>query len=84
MGLTATTSSVSSTHGSALSLVSPVGPAVGGVFVVAALLVVLAFYDVLDATEAGDEPFQSMLIAAIVPLAVAFVGTVLVRVLAHL
>lgn len=83
MGITATTTSVSSAQESAISLFASVGPGVGGVFVVAALLVVLAFYDVLDATGAGDDTLRTMLVAAIVPLTVTFVGTVLVKVLAY-
>ena len=65
MGLTAIVSSAASAAGSAssaassstsvASLTSPVGLGIGGVFVAAALIILLAYFDVLDATE-GAEP----------------------------
>lgn len=48
---------------------------IGGVFVAAALIVLLAYFDVLDAAG-GNETVRQTLMASIIPLALAFAGVV--------
>ena len=82
MGLTAgavsSSASSSSAAGvsSATSLLSPVGLGVGSVFVAAALILLLAYYDVIDASDIHDDRTRTMLGTAIAPLLVAFIADV--------
>jgi amino acid transporter len=73
MGLTAIVSSATST---AVSMLSPVGMGVGGVFVAGALLFLLSYLDMLDASSVEDQQLRQTLVAIIVPLAVVFAGVV--------
>lgn len=85
MGLTAIVSSAGAgVSASALSLLSPVGLGVGGVFVAAALIYLLAYLDLLNASEAEHRALRRMLVATIIPLSVAFAGVVVFRTLALL
>jgi hypothetical protein len=67
---------------SVASLLTPVGLGVGGAFVAAALLVLLAYFDVFSATEEADETVRLTLIATIIPLTVTFIGILTFRSLA--
>lgn len=69
------TSSASASATSIASLLSPVGMGIGGVFVAAALIVLLAYFDILDAAD-GNETVRRTLVASIIPLALAFTGVV--------
>lgn len=79
MGLTAIVSSSSASAGSAsaTSLMSAVGLGVGGVFVAAALIVLLAYLDLVDASERLSEHSRTMLVATILPLGLTFSAIVL-------
>lgn len=99
MGLTAIVSSAASSTSSAssaassttaasastsvVSLTVPVGLGIGGVFVTAAVILLLAYFDVFTATEDADESIRSTLIASVVPLALVFVGVVVFRTIAY-
>lgn len=91
MGLSAvvssSASSVSST--SVTSLLSPVGIGIGGGFVALALVLLLAYYDILDAHDAtvpaqyayssaayDHTELKRTLVASILPLLLAFGGVV--------
>lgn len=80
MGLTAITSSATSAAAgaasAATSLLSPVGAGVGGVFVAAALIVLLAYLDLFDASEYESRQVRNTVLATIVPLALTFAGIV--------
>lgn len=93
MGLTAIVSSAASSTSSAsatsasmsvASLTLPVGLGIGGVFVTAAVILLLAYFDVLNATEDADESIRMTLVASIVPLAIVFVSVVVFRTMAYL
>lgn len=75
-------SSAASASTSVASLVSPVGMGVGSVVVAAALILLLGYYDVLDASGDADDGMRMTLVASIVPLAMAFAGVVLFQALA--
>lgn len=77
-------SSAASASTSVASLTSPVGLGIGGVFVAAALIVLLAYFDVVDATEEADTSVRTTVVAAFVPLVIAFVGVVAFHTLAIL
>lgn len=79
-----TASSAASASMSVASLTLPVGLGIGGVFVTAAVILLLAYFDVLNATEDADESIRMTLVASIVPLAIVFVGVVVFRTLAYL
>lgn len=90
MGLTAIVSSAASSSSagagvsaSATSLLSPVGAGVGGIFVAAALIYLLAYLDLLDAVDV-DPPVRTAIVSAIIPLFVVFAGIVTFRTLALL
>lgn len=84
MGLTAIVSSAASSASSAgagvsasvTSLLSPVGLGVGGIFVAAALIYLLAYLDLVDAVEEDMAAIRRVLLAAIIPLIVVFAGIV--------
>ena len=76
MGLTAITSSAAS---AAISLLSPVGLGVGGVFIAAALVLLLSSYDLLDAADYDHEGVRTTMLAMIVPLMITFGGIVLFK-----
>lgn len=97
MGLTAIVSSAASSTSSASSAASatsesmsvasltlPVGLGIGGVFVTAAVILLLAYFDVLNATEDADESIRTTLLASIIPLAIVFVGVLVFRTIAYL
>lgn len=83
MGLTAiisssaSSSSASAGSAAATSLVSSVGLGVGGIFVAVALVLLLAYLDVFNAADWGDERVSKMLVATILPLGVTFGSIVL-------
>lgn len=70
-------SSASSASSSVLSLLSPVGLGVGGVFVAAALILLLAYFDILNATDDADASLLQTLIATTIPLAAAFAAVII-------
>lgn len=77
MGLTAiVSSSASAGSASATSLMSAVGLGAGGIFVAAALIFLLAYLDLFDASEKQNERVRTMLVATILPLGVTFGGIV--------
>lgn len=92
MGLTAIVSSSASSASSSAagasasvtSMLSPVGAGIGGVFVAAALIWLLAYLDLLDASELQSDRFRQTLAATIIPLFVVFVGIVTFRTMALL
>ena len=80
MGVTAivptSSSSGSIEAGSMISLQSPVGLGVGGVFVAIALVVALAYFDLLQGAEA-DVKIRRYVLGSIVPLLLTFSTIVL-------
>lgn len=62
---------------SATSLLTPVGLGVGGTFVAGALILLLAYFDLLDASGREAKDVQMMLLAAIGPLLITF-GAIIV------
>lgn len=81
MGLTAIVSSSASASSSSASvsvasLTSPVGLGVGGIFVAAALILLLSYFDMLEAADDANESIRMTLVASIVPLTIAFAGVV--------
>lgn len=84
MGLTAIVSSSASSASSSsaaasasvTSMLSPVGAGVGGIFVAATLIWLLAYLDLLDASDLQSDRLRQTLAATIVPLFVVFVGIV--------
>jgi hypothetical protein len=75
MGLTAgVSSSAAGVSSSAISLTSPVGVGVGGVVVAAALILLLAYYDVINASAADYSKVKETVPAAIGPLLLTFGG----------
>lgn len=80
----ASSASSASASTSVASLVSPVGMGVGGVFVAASLILLLAYFDVFAATDDPDDAVRTTLVASIVPLAIAFAGVVVFQALAFL
>jgi hypothetical protein len=52
---------------------------VGGVFVAATLILLLSYYDLLDASERDARRVQRALVATIVPLGLTFGATVLYK-----
>lgn len=90
MGLTAIISSAASSSAagagvtaSATSMLAPVGAGVGGIFVAAALIYLLAYLDLLDAVE-GRTPSRGAVVATVIPLFVVFAGIVAFQTLALL
>lgn len=90
MGLTAIISSAASSSSagagvsaSVTSMLSPVGAGIGGIFVAAALIYLLAYLDLLDAVD-SDTRIRGALIATIIPLFIVFMGIVGYRTLALL
>lgn len=81
MGLTAIISSSSSSASAgvsaATSLLSPVGLGVGGIFVAAALVLLLAYLDLFDASAIDDPEVRTTVLATVVPLALTFGAIVL-------
>lgn len=64
---------------SAISLLSPVGLGVGGVFVAASLIFLLAYLDLYDASESNDPQLRTTLVVTIVPLLLTFGAIVLFK-----
>lgn len=86
MGLTAISSgaasSASSSAGvsaSVTSLLTPVGLGVGGVFVAAMLVYLLAYLDIVKTFDANVEYHKRTLLAGIIPLLIAFGSIVLYK-----
>lgn len=75
-------SAASSASTSVASLISPVGMGVGSVVVAAALILLLGYFDVLNASGDTDDGMRITLVASIIPLATAFAGVVLFQALA--
>lgn len=98
MGLTAIASSAASSASSAsgaasgesvvsmsiASLTVPVGPGIGGVLVTAAVILLLAYFDVLNTMEDANESVRTTLVASIVPLMIVFVGVVVFQTISYL
>jgi len=81
MGLTAIVSSSASASStsastSATSLLSPVGAGIGGIFVFAALILALAYFDVFDAADKFSDRTRNTMIPVITTL--SFVATAIV------
>lgn len=83
MGLTAIVSSSASSASSTsvTSLVSPVGVGVGGVFVAVALILLLAYLDLLKTSELDTPELRRTLVLSISPLLIAFAGVVVFKAL---
>jgi len=87
MGLVAIISSVlgSSSAGAgsagagagALGLFTSVGAGVGGIFVAATLIYLLAYLDLFDAAEVENPELRRTVVAITIPLGMAFAGVVL-------
>jgi hypothetical protein len=56
---------------------SAVGLGAGGIFVAAALVLLLAYLDVFDASGKENERVRTMLVATILPLGITFSGAVI-------
>jgi hypothetical protein len=69
MGLIA---SSSASAASSLSLFASVGIGVGGILITGVLLYLLAYLNVVEATEHNREQLRSLLVAASVPLVFVF------------
>lgn len=87
MGVTAVVSSAGSTSSagvsvSAISLLSPIGPGIGGVFVAGMLLYLLVYLDLVGVAPIESVDVRSTLLAIIVPLLIVFCGIVAFRTLA--
>lgn len=74
MSLTAIVSS--NAPADSLSLLSSQGVGIGGIFVTALLAYLLAYLNVVEASERNRRGLRSLLVAAIVPLALVFAGIV--------
>lgn len=74
MSLTAIVSS--NAPADSLSLLSTQGVGIGGIFVTALLAYLLAYLNVVEASERNRQGLRSLLVAAIVPLALVFAGIV--------
>jgi hypothetical protein len=74
MGLIASSSASSA---SALSLFTGVGVGAGGIFVTVLLTYLLAYLNVVEASERSRRQLQSLLVLASVPLMFVFAGIVL-------
>lgn len=73
MGLTAgVSSSAAGSSLSATSLLSPVGVGTGGIVVAAALILLLAYYDIIDASVRDYSDVQQVVPSAIGPLLLTF------------
>lgn len=70
--------------GAATSLLTAIGVGVGGIFVAIALILLLAYLNLLDASERDVEHLQTFATAAVVPLFVTFVAIVVFEALAVL
>lgn len=68
-----------SSAASAISLLSPVGLGVGGVFVAASLIFLLAYLDLYDASESNDPQLRTTLAVTIIPLLLTFGAIVLFK-----
>lgn len=75
MGLTAAVTS-GTPSASSLSLISTVGVGAGGIFVTALLVYLLAYLNVVEASERNRQHLQSLLVVASIPLAFVFVSVV--------
>lgn len=64
---------------SATSLLTPIGLGVGGIFVAGTLILLLAYFDLLDASRRDAEDIQIMLLAAIGPLLITFGAIIVFR-----
>lgn len=76
--------SATTATGGSVSLFATVGVGVGGIFVTALLVYLLAYLNVLNASERNRERLQSLLVAAILPLTFVFFAFVLYQSLAVL
>ena len=83
MGLTAIVSSSASSASSAsvTSLMSPVGVGVGGLFVAVALILLLAYLDLLKASKWDTPELRRTLMVTVIPLIIAFAGVVVFKAL---
>jgi len=76
MGLTAVVSP-SGSSGGALSLLSALGVGAGSVFVIAILVYLLAYLNVIEASERNRQRLRWLLVSVSIPLVFAFAGVVL-------
>lgn len=76
MGVTAGVSSVAEGV-AATSLFSPVGAGVGSIFVAGCLVLLVAYYNLVETTHDDQEHVRTMLIALLGPLLLTFTGIVL-------
>lgn len=75
MGLTSVVSSASSA--SSLSLLSGLGVGAAGIFVTVALVYLLAYLNIVEASERNRKHLRSLLVVVSVPLTFAFAGMIL-------
>ncbi len=66
-----------SASASAISLLSPIGLGVGGIFVAATLIFLLAYFDLFDTADITNPQLRTTLLVTIVPLLLTFAGIVL-------
>jgi len=76
MGLTAVVSP-SGSSGGPLSLLSALGVGAGSVFVIAILVYLLAYLNVIEASERNRQRLRWLLVSVSIPLVFAFAGVVL-------
>ena len=76
VGLTVAVSSTRSS-GSTPALLSGLGVGVAGIFVTAILIYLLAYLNVVQNSERDRSSLRSLLVAASVPLSVAFAGVLI-------
>lgn len=81
MGMTAVYSS-SSGLGESVSLLTTPGVRIGGIFITAALVYLLAYLNVLEASEHNRRRLRTLLVIAIFPLATVFIAIVTIETLA--
>ena len=61
---------------SATSLLTSIGLGVGGIFVAGALILLLAYLDILEAFERDDRHIRILLFAGVSPLSITFAAIV--------
>lgn len=83
MGLTAIVSTVASAASSSasagagvVSMTTTVGTGIGGIFVAASLIYLLAYLDLFDASGETDPEVRRTIVATILPLLIVFAGIV--------
>ena len=81
MGLTAVVSSNAQASGT-LSLLSSLGVGLGGILVTALLIYLLGYLNVVEASVVSRRQLRSLLVVAVIPLAIVFAAIILFQSLA--